>query len=98
MGIPVSAELSLVSLSAISDNLNPDNRRLSMRLLLSAYACRPNAGSEPGCGWNWATHLAARGIEVHVLVAKRNQEAIEAGLRANATANLHFTYVSVPYE
>src|SRR5215467_5078362 len=55
----------------------------SMRLLLSAYACRPNAGSEPGFGWNWATHLADRGIEVHALVAKRNQEPIEAGLRAN---------------
>jgi glycosyltransferase involved in cell wall biosynthesis len=69
-----------------------------MRILLSAYACRPNAGSEPGVGWNWATHLAARGIEVHVLVAKRNQEPIEAGLRANPIANLHFTYVPVPYE
>ncbi len=69
-----------------------------MRLLLSAYACRPNAGSEPGCGWSWAIHLAARGIEVHVLVAKRNQEAIEAGLRVNPIANLHFTYVPVPYD
>jgi glycosyltransferase involved in cell wall biosynthesis len=69
-----------------------------MRILLSAYACRPNAGSEPGVGWNWATHLAARGMEVHVLVAKRNQEAIEAGLRATPTANLHFTYVSVTFE
>lgn len=69
-----------------------------MRLLLSAYACRPNAGSEPGVGWNWATHLAARGIEVHVLVAKRNQEAIEAGLRDHPVRNLHFAYVAVPYE
>jgi glycosyltransferase involved in cell wall biosynthesis len=69
-----------------------------MRILLSAYACRPNAGSEPGVGWNWATHLAARGIEVHVLVAKRNQEAIEEGLRKNPIANLDFTYVPVPYE
>jgi glycosyltransferase involved in cell wall biosynthesis len=69
-----------------------------MRLLLSAYACRPNAGSEPGCGWNWATHLAARGIEVHVLVAKRNQEAIEAALRDRPVANLHFTYVPVPLD
>lgn len=68
-----------------------------MRVLLSAYACRPNAGSEPGVGWNWATHLAARGIEVHVLVARRNQEAIEAGLRATPIPNLHFTYVSVPF-
>ena len=69
-----------------------------MRILLSAYACRPNAGSEPGVGWNWATHLAARGIQVHVLVAKRNQEPIEAGLRANPIPNLHFTYVPVPYK
>jgi glycosyltransferase involved in cell wall biosynthesis len=72
--------------------------RQSMRLLLSAYACRPDAGSEPGVGWNWATHLAARGIDVHVLVAKRNQQAVEAGLRENAIPNLHFTYVAVPYE
>src|SRR5579863_8023222 len=69
-----------------------------MRILLSAYACRPNAGSEPGVGWNWATHLAARGMEVNVLVARRNQAAIEAGLRANPVSNLHFTYVAVPYE
>ncbi len=69
-----------------------------MRVLLSSYACRPNAGSEPGVGWNWATHLAARGIEVHVLVAKRNQAAIEAGLRDNPVANLEFTYVAVPHE
>src|SRR5262249_33845267 len=66
-----------------------------MRVLLSAYACRPNAGSEPGVGWNWATHLAARGIDVHVLVAKRNQAPIEAGLSANPTPNLHFSYVPV---
>jgi glycosyltransferase involved in cell wall biosynthesis len=69
-----------------------------MRILLSAYACRPNAGSEPGVGWNWATHLAARGIDVHVLVAKRNREPIEAGLKDNPVANLHFTYVAVPHE
>jgi glycosyltransferase involved in cell wall biosynthesis len=73
------------------------NKKL-MRILLSAYACRPNAGSEPGVGWSWATHLAARGIEVHVLVAQRNQEPIETGLRAKPISNLHFTYVSVPYK
>jgi len=69
-----------------------------MRVLLSAYACRPNAGSEPGVGWNWATHLAARGIDVHVLVAKRNQEPVEAGLRLSPIPNLHFTFVPVAYE
>jgi len=69
-----------------------------MRILLSAYACRPNAGSEPGFGWNWATHLAARGMDVHVLVAQRNRGPIEEGLRGNSIPNLHFTYVAVPYE
>jgi len=69
-----------------------------MRILLSAYACRPNAGSEPGVGWNWATHLAARGLEVHVLVAQRNRPPIEAGLWGNPIPNLHFNYVQVPYE
>jgi glycosyltransferase involved in cell wall biosynthesis len=74
------------------------NLQLSMRILLSAYACRPNAGSEPGFGWNWATHLAARGIEVHTLVAKRNQSAVEAGLELNPSPTLHFHYVAVPWE
>ena len=25
-----------------------------MKILLSAYACEPNTGSEPNVGWNWA--------------------------------------------
>ncbi|HSS96581.1 MAG TPA: glycosyltransferase, partial [Terriglobales bacterium] len=67
-----------------------------MRILLSAYACRPNAGSEPGYGWNWATHLAARGIEVHVLANHRNQALIENTLRESPTPNLRFTFLRVP--
>ena len=27
------------------------------KILLSAYACEPNEGSEPGVGWNWAIEL-----------------------------------------
>jgi glycosyltransferase involved in cell wall biosynthesis len=69
-----------------------------MRILLSAYACRANAGSEPAQGWGWATHLAGRGHEVHVLVAKRNQESVEAGLREEALPNLRFSYVPVRYD
>lgn len=29
-----------------------------MKILLSAYACEPNKGSEPGVGWSWATEYA----------------------------------------
>ena len=31
-----------------------------MNVLLSAYACQPGQGSEPGIGWNWVRTLAAR--------------------------------------
>ena len=34
-----------------------------MKVLLSAFACEPNLGSEPEVGWKWAVHLAALGHE-----------------------------------
>ena len=49
-----------------------------MRILLSAYACRPDRGSEPALGWNWARSLSRHG-EVHVLTAARNRPSIESG-------------------
>lgn len=51
-----------------------------MKLLLSAYACEPDRGSEPGVGWNWAIELARIGHEVHVLTRSNNQNSIEAAL------------------
>jgi len=66
-----------------------------MRLLLSAYACLPNSGSEPGNGWNWAVHLAERGIDVTVLTRGENREEIEAYLAERRLANLSFAYVTV---
>lgn len=39
-----------------------------MRVLLSAFACSPYQGSEPGVGWNFATRIADHGHEVTVLV------------------------------
>lgn len=33
------------------------NRRL--KILVNAYACEPNQGSEPGMAWHWVSHLAA---------------------------------------
>lgn len=51
-----------------------------MRVLLSAYACEPNKGSEPEVGWRWAIHLAQ---EHHVVVLTRsnNREKIEGALQ-----------------
>jgi glycosyltransferase involved in cell wall biosynthesis len=51
-----------------------------MKLLVSAYACEPNKGSEPGVGWNWTQALLRRGYEVHVITRSNNGPAIENAL------------------
>jgi glycosyltransferase involved in cell wall biosynthesis len=68
-----------------------------MNILLSAYACRPNAGSELGTGWNWAVHLAETGSVVHVLTAGRNRQATEAYQREHPSSELHFHFIDVPW-
>ncbi len=67
-----------------------------MRLLLSAYACEPDRGSEPGIGWDWAHALARAGIEVWVLTRANNRECIEAALAREPQAGLHFLYYDLP--
>lgn len=67
-----------------------------MNVLLSAYACKPDSGSEPGNGWNWALHLAQRGMRVTVLTRREGQAAIEAYLLRNPIPNLSFAWVTVP--
>lgn len=70
-----------------------------LRILLSAYACEPGKGSEPGVGWNWALALVRRGHEVWVLTRCNNRAAIEHTL-ANGNLSdlkkLHFIYYDVP--
>jgi glycosyltransferase involved in cell wall biosynthesis len=66
-----------------------------MKILLSAYACEPGKGSEPGVGWNWALALARRGWEVHVLTRSNNREAIQREV-AQIRPNLQFHYFDLP--
>lgn len=67
-----------------------------MRVLLSAYACAPERGSEPGNGWNWAWHLAELGHEVWVLTRSSGQKAIEQALTSQPMPNLQFIYIDQP--
>ena len=67
-----------------------------LNVLLSAYACLPNAGTEPGNGWNWAVELSKRGIRVHVLTVTEGREPIEAHLADHAQPLISFSYVPVP--
>lgn len=67
-----------------------------MKVLLSAYACIPNRGTEPGHGWGLAVHLAKRGIDVHVLTAAKNAEYIRQHLLVNPIPGLSFHYLDYP--
>jgi hypothetical protein len=68
-----------------------------VRLLLSAYACEPDRGSEPGVGWNWALELAALGHQVWVLTRANNRERIEHALQSiTQQQRPHFVYFDLP--
>ena len=48
-----------------------------MKILLSAYACEPNRGSEQGVGWSWAVELSKH-HEVWVITRYNNEPTISA--------------------
>ncbi len=62
--------------------------------MLSAFACDPTKGSEPGNGWNWAIGLANRGYEVHCLTRITGHAGIE---QAEKPANLIFYHITLPF-
>lgn len=68
-----------------------------MKLLLSAFACLPNYGTESGNGWNWSLHFARAGHEVYVLTRKVNRDRILTWLADNPQPNLSFIFVEVPF-
>lgn len=63
--------------------------------LVSAYACEPNEGSEPGVGWNWAVELSKH-HRVIVITRANNKEKIEQVLKEENHPNLSFVYCEVP--
>lgn len=62
-----------------------------MKILLSAFACRPNSGSETGVGWRWAIELAKQ-HNVVVLTDVTRKVDIEAELATISTKSLKFEY------
>ncbi len=66
-----------------------------MKVLLSAYACEPSKGSEPGVGWNWARALIRRGYEVHVITRRNNRSDIENACKGEKNL-LTFSYYDLP--
>jgi Glycosyl transferase 4-like domain len=64
-------------------------------VLLSAFACSPLWGSEPGVGWHWATQLARR-HDVIVLTHGYFREHIEQSPLNAGLRGLRFEYFSPP--
>ncbi|MFC6860087.1 glycosyltransferase family 4 protein [Zunongwangia atlantica] len=63
-----------------------------LKILISAYACSPHTGSEPGMGWNWCSSIA-RYCEVHIITEGEFREYIEEAQKTLPHAsNMHFYY------
>ena len=48
-----------------------------MKLLISAYACAPNRGSDHAVGWNWATEAHRLGHEIWAFVSPAHHDSIK---------------------
>jgi glycosyltransferase involved in cell wall biosynthesis len=66
-----------------------------MRILISAYACAPGAGSEPGAGWAWVQAAAER-HDVWLLTRRHWAHTIEAALEKKHNFRLHPVYLDPP--
>src|SRR3569833_1622416 len=66
-----------------------------MRILVSAYACEPGKGSEPGVGWFFVRHMS-RHHELWVLTRQNNRERIEVELARSPLPNVHWNYFDLP--
>ena len=69
-----------------------------LSILINAYACSPNMGSEPGMAWNWCVNLAQY-CELHIITEGEFREKIEAVLPTLPQGkNMHFHYNPVSDE
>jgi glycosyltransferase involved in cell wall biosynthesis len=65
-------------------------------ILLSAYACEPDKGSEPGVGWNWTKQIA-RFHNVWVITRANNRDSIERALTKAPMSNVRWIYFDLPW-
>ena len=66
-----------------------------LKILISAYACEPGKGSEPGVGWNMARAIAAH-HDVWVITRANNRDAVQEELDRCPTPGLSFAYFDLP--
>lgn len=62
-----------------------------LKVLVSAFYCRPNHGSENGVGWNWVKQIA-RNHDVWVMTLESNRSFIEEEIAKSPMPNVHWVY------
>jgi glycosyltransferase involved in cell wall biosynthesis len=68
------------------------------KVLVVAYACDPNMGSEPGVGWHMVKEIA-RFADPFVLVSSRYRDSIEREVASQdnvVPTNIHWVYTDPP--
>lgn len=66
-----------------------------LTVLINAYACGPNRGSEPGMAWNWCCYLA-KFCNLHIFTEGEFRDEIENALSPlEHGKNMHFHYLPV---
>ncbi len=66
------------------------------KILVSAYACEPNLGSEIGVGWHWVLEMS-KYFDLWVLTRESNRKSIEGWLKENPIENRPtFLYYDLP--
>jgi glycosyltransferase involved in cell wall biosynthesis len=69
--------------------------RQRLKVLISAYACRPGEGSEPSIGWE-TVRQANQNHDIWVLTRANNCSSLEAELSKLSVPGLHIEYVDLP--
>jgi glycosyltransferase involved in cell wall biosynthesis len=66
-----------------------------LKVLINAYACSPNMGSEPGMAWNWCVNLA-KYCELEIITEGEFRDKIEEVLpNIPQGKNMHFHYLPI---
>lgn len=65
-----------------------------LSILINAYACSPNMGSEPGMAWNWCVNLA-KYCELHIITEGEFRDKLPTLAQGK---NMHFYYNPVSDE
>lgn len=66
-----------------------------LKIVVSAYGCEPNKGSESGTGWFWVERMAKH-FEIWVITRKNNECNISDNVPDEIKDNIHFIYYDLP--